>query len=357
MTDSALATTPTGPMALSPDSKRILDGLLIVRETLAPDLTVGELQLFAIVASRSGLDPFARQIFAVKRKGRMTIQTGIDGYRSIAARTGEYDGQDAPEFGPDCDCIHAPKPHPLWCTVRAYRKGVSRPFPGNAYWHEYVPDSNDFMWQKMPHVMLSKVAEALALRKAFPWDQNSGQGIGGDIYTAEEMAQADNPVVTTVQERIAAKASSGGVGASLRYFADAALEYDPQVIRDLRAEMFPEAAGVANLTDAERAQLLDRLRNAPRPDAPAEVAEDTAPEPLEAPRPDDGPPAALEGEIVNPEEVAEGAPVVRALPDEPPMVACDAPSPFGPGRCGMPKGHRSVHRSGPTETWPRRGES
>ena len=46
-----------------------------------------------MVAVRSGLDPFARQIFAVKRNSgrggqKMTIQTGIDGYRSIASRTG-----------------------------------------------------------------------------------------------------------------------------------------------------------------------------------------------------------------------------------------------------------------------------
>ena len=162
---------------------------------LAPDLSDDELRLFAMVSNRSGLDPFAKQIYAVKRGKKVTFQTGIDGYRSIAARTGLYDGQDEPEYGPPCGCDGKPEGHPEYATVRVYRKGVGRAIAATAYWHEYRPGAGDYdaMWVRMPRVMIGKVAEALALRKAFPYDPENRQGIGADVYTDDEMRQVDAP--------------------------------------------------------------------------------------------------------------------------------------------------------------------
>ena len=343
---------PTGEpremtVALAPESREILDGLMVVRETLAPDLTLGELQLFALVSARSGLDPFARQIYAVKRQGRMTIQTGIDGYRSIAARTGEYDGQDEPTYGPNCACDRLPKPHPESATVRVYRKGMGRPVGATAFWHEYVPEPGpsgrgDTMWKRMPHVMVAKVAEALALRKAFPWDPNSRSGIGSDIYTSEEMAQADNaPPGPSLVERVQARAEeSEGVGVSLRYFAEAVREMDPGEIVRVRSELFPEASGVSSLSGEERAALLDRLISGP--DGSDGSQEETG-EPLVS--------QAVATEVVEGE--------VREIPtEEVPTVApgaCGfiATDPLMEGAlCTLPKGHRGSHRND-EGSWPR----
>jgi len=211
---TALVKAPDGQLS----SGQILAGLNTVRSVLAPDLNAEELRLFAMVANRSGLDPFARQIYAVKRKGKVTFQTGIDGYRSIAARTGLYDGQDEPEYSAPCECgDNRPAGHPESATVRVYRKGVTRAIAATAFWHEYVPaqgqsGDGDIMWRKMPRVMLAKVAEALALRKAFPYDSQNRMGIGADVYTADEMAQAgpppaEPPVRQTLAERAASKAA------------------------------------------------------------------------------------------------------------------------------------------------------
>ena len=215
-TESALVKSTDNQLT----SSQILAGLNTVRSVLAPDLTAEELKLFAIVSSRSGLDPFAKQIYAVKRQGRVTFQTGIDGYRSIAARTGLYDGQDEPEYGPVCACgDKRPEGHPESATVRVYRKGVGRAFEATALWHEYKPEQGqsgrqDAMWVRMPRVMIAKVAEALALRKAFPYDPENRMGIGADVYTADEMAQAARSeppaaaVQTNARERIAQRAAA-----------------------------------------------------------------------------------------------------------------------------------------------------
>ena len=63
----------------------------LIKRTICKDSTDDELKLFLHVANKSKLDPFAKQIHAVKRYTKegpvMSIQVGIDGYRLIAHRT------------------------------------------------------------------------------------------------------------------------------------------------------------------------------------------------------------------------------------------------------------------------------
>jgi phage recombination protein Bet len=156
----------------------------LIKSKYAVGATDDELKVFLYVCARTKLDPFARQIYLVKRwdtrQGRdvFTPQTGIDGLRSIAERAGNYAGNDDPTF----DDEKTPKK----ATVSVYKivEGQRVAFSASARWEQYCPKSpNDFMWQKMPHLMLGKCAEALALRKAFP-------NVIGGLYISEEMEQA-----------------------------------------------------------------------------------------------------------------------------------------------------------------------
>jgi phage recombination protein Bet len=155
----------------------------LVKSQVAPKATIDELNLFLYQCQRTGLDALSRQIYAIHRGNKMTIQTSIDGFRVIAERSGDYAGQDEPEFIEQDGKM-------ICCKVAVYRfKGEQRykASVGVAYWSEYA-QSNNPMWQKLPHTMLSKCAEALALRKAYPQDLSG-------LYTGDEMEQSAEFIV------------------------------------------------------------------------------------------------------------------------------------------------------------------
>jgi len=159
------------------------EDLQALKATVAKDCDASQFKVFVAAFKRLQLDPFARQIVPIVQGGRMTPQVTIDGFRLIAERTRKYLGQVGPFWcGPDGEWQDKwlLDSAPTACKVGVIRDGFREIMWGTARTKAY---SKGGQWASMPDVMIAKVAESLALRRAFPNE------LGG-VYTREEMRQA-----------------------------------------------------------------------------------------------------------------------------------------------------------------------
>lgn len=160
----------------------------LIKQTICKGASDTELALFVAQCNRTGLDPFSRQIHAVKRwdarekREVMSIQVGVDGFRLIADRTGRYIPGREPELRYDAQggLVSAT------AYIKKLVAGEWHEIAASAHYEEYVQTNRDgdpnAMWKRMPRTMLAKCAECLALRKAFPAEMSG-------LYSPEEMGE------------------------------------------------------------------------------------------------------------------------------------------------------------------------
>ena len=179
------------------------DQISILKNQICKGATDDQLKLFMMVCSRTSLDPFSRQIYGIVTGGRIQIQVSIDGLRLIAERSTKYRGQVGPYFcGTDgvWNELWLNDGPPVACKVGVLHKDFDQPLFAICKFSAYAQDNH--MWKKMPEQMIAKVAESLALRKAFPQDLSG-------IYSQEEMGTslpAPTKPAIQIQDHSAAQA-------------------------------------------------------------------------------------------------------------------------------------------------------
>jgi len=192
----------------------------LIKDTIIPGASDDELALFVNQANRTRLDPFAKQIYSIKRYSSVThsqvyqVQISIDGARLVAQRSGEYAGQ-TPTYWCGADGIWVDvwlqDVPPKAAKVGVYRNGFVEALTAVALWDQYAVKDKDgkltTMWKKMGSLMLGKCAEMLAIRRAFPMELSG-------LYSTEEMDQAGGEVAAGGVGPIGTTPSTEGPGVS-----------------------------------------------------------------------------------------------------------------------------------------------
>ncbi len=211
-TGHALATRSSHALATPLITERVYtpEQIELIKKTVAPGLKDDEFALYMYIARVRNLDPLQRQIHAVMRKvknrdtgnweERMTIQIGIDGFRSIANRSGLYMPSERPPLieGAGTPEVRVTAWVKKWSPLdRSWHE-----FSGTALYREYVQTVKvdnkwvaNSMWEKMPMNQTEKCAEAKALRRGWPEEL-------GQFYIPEELKHDDEGPKTASEKKV-----------------------------------------------------------------------------------------------------------------------------------------------------------
>lgn len=163
----------------------------VISKSIMPvGATKEDFNFFIAQAKRTGLDPLKRQIWATMRTQKdgtkkIIVGISIDGFRSLAERTGKYGGQIGPFF-----YDNEGNESQVWLSDKspaAVKIGIIRTDWSQPLWHvgrpnSFAPDNPPFgsPWLKMREWMTAKCIESAGLRRAFP-------DVFGGLYGEEEL--------------------------------------------------------------------------------------------------------------------------------------------------------------------------
>lgn len=160
-----------------------------ITDIVAKDLNEDQTKLFFYTAQALGLNPLTNEICAITYKNRdgsntMSIQVMRDGFLTIAHRSGKFAGlESGVTMGDDGNKIVNG-----WAKV--YHKDFTVPVYQEADFDEYnapTKGGKPTLWASKPKTMIKKVAESMALRKAF--------NVSG-VYAPEELEKEIQVVKT-----------------------------------------------------------------------------------------------------------------------------------------------------------------
>lgn len=170
MTTALIESPQTQTIQWSPDE------VTTIRDTVAKGATDNELKMFLHLSETYGLDPFAKEIWFIKAGGQPVIMTSRDGYLKIANNDKGYEGMvsdvvyEGDSFQKTVDGVShtygvGKRGGILGAYALVYKQGTRFPAYVFAPFRDYNKGNN--VWRQYPHAMILKVAESMALKRAF----------------------------------------------------------------------------------------------------------------------------------------------------------------------------------------------
>ena len=186
-------------METSPNSEKIFkpEEIELIRNISAAGASDNELRMFLYLSREYNLDPLKKEIYFIKYAGKSTILTSRDGYLKIANLNKNFDGLESDvvyqgdkltkredgslhiEYGESHLLFDKSKLTGAFCNIfRKDRKKATAVFVSiRDYYKKGAP-----IWEQYVNAMILKVAESMALKRAF--------AISG-LVTKEEIENKD----------------------------------------------------------------------------------------------------------------------------------------------------------------------